>query len=185
MEAAEATEELIQLTSSDSAAALPVNELTSGGRAVMLVTFNTAGTQTITATALGAALASGTSTGVVVSGTSLIAPPSIAVGSGFPGQVVTSEVALLSWDSTQSGKAVTVLLEAVLSDGHGHTIAMSAATLSRVVDGEDVVVGTLETARPIATVTTPSGSQGFKVRVRIPSAAAGAYSALLSYTVAP
>lgn len=91
---------------------------------------------------------------------------------------------LQSWDSTQSGKALTVLLEAVLSDGHGHTIAMSDATLIRVVNGEDVVVGTLEMVRQIATITTPSGSQGPKVRVRVPSAAAGVYSILLSYTVA-
>jgi hypothetical protein len=177
----EVVEALIQLTSSDGAALLPVNETTSGGTAVMLVTFETPGSQTVTATALGGDLDSGTSTTTTVAGTTVVAPPTLMLGSGFPGQVVTSDVAYLSWNTTEPGKRVTVRLTAAFEDGAGHTIAMTDATLLRVVDGEDVVVGTLDGTLDLVTITDGTGSQAFRVRVTIPSAAAGSYITVLSY----
>jgi hypothetical protein len=177
----ETVEALIQLTSSDAAALLPVNETTSGGTAVMLITFETPGSQTVTATALGGDVDSGTSTTTTVAGTTIVAPPTLILGSGFPGQVVTSDVAYLSWNTTEPGKRVTVRLTAAFEDGAGHTIAMTDATLLRVVDGQDVVVGTLDGTLDLVTITDGTGSQAFRVRVTIPSAAAGSYITVLSY----
>ncbi|MFN8622844.1 MAG: hypothetical protein U0869_19070, partial [Chloroflexota bacterium] len=178
----------VHLTSSDTLAALPSDTALVAGTGVLVITFHVAGTQTVTATKVSGGLTAATSANVLITGTSLQVPTTVATGTGFPGQVVTSSTASVTWQSTDSSKKVKVVLSAALTDGNGHSIAMTDAQL---LDANGNVIGTLDAGRLLVQIptftegqTSASGSTGFKIRIRIPSAVTGTYSAALSYTVA-
>jgi hypothetical protein len=118
---------------------------------------------------------------VVITGTSITAPTSIGAGSGFPGQTVTSEAFTLSWQTTEADQRLTVAMDGDLIDASGNVIAAADATLIRTTDGVDSVVGPLDSPQDLVLITGTSGSQLFKVRVSIPSAAADSYMARLVY----
>jgi hypothetical protein len=150
------------------------------------VTLRTAGSRTITATWVSGSpvVSAGTSAAVTVEGTSIIAPTSVAIGSGFPGQVITSPAFPITWLSTQSDQKLTAVLTGPASDGAGHTIDAADVTLVLTDGVTETVVGTLDVARDIALVTA-DGTQQVRLRARMPSAAAGIYSVELEYAVVP
>jgi hypothetical protein len=96
-----------QLTSTDSAAVLPASVTLTGGVGTALVTFNTGGTQTITATDLGHLLAPSTSYPFTVSTAThlVVTQPTAAVdGVAFTG-TVEAEDAAGNLDATYHGMA--------------------------------------------------------------------------------
>ena len=121
---------------------------------------------------------------VMVLGTTLTAPTAIPIGSGFPGQTVTSAAYPVSWLSTEIGKRVTAVMTADASDGAGaHDLRRRYRRSSPTNGTTDTVIGPLSTAQDVATITSAAGSQLIKLRLRIPSAVAGTYTVSLRFDV--
>jgi hypothetical protein len=173
----------VAFTSSDPLATLPGNAALIAGTRTFSVTLATATSQIVTAADVIATLTAGSSAAVLVLGTTLSAPGSIPLGFGFPGQTVTSPAYPVSWLSTETGKHITATLTADASDGTGHTITAGEITLILSNGTTDTVVGPLSSAQTVAVIVGASGSQQIKLRVRVPSAVAGVYTAALRFDV--
>ncbi len=173
----------VAMTSTDPLAALPTNTPLIAGTRTFAVILSTATSQTITASDVAAVLTPGTSAAVLVLGTTLTAPTAISIGSGFPGQTVTSAAYPVSWLSTEIGKRVTAVLTADASDGAGDAISATDIVLITTNGTTDTVIGPLSTAQDVAIITSAAGSQLIKLRLRVPSAVAGTYTVSLRFDV--
>ncbi len=96
---------------------------------------------------------------------------------------MTSAAYPVSWLSTENGKRITAVLTADASDGAGHTIAASDVTLILTIGTTDTVVGPLSSPQAVAVISSASGSQQIKLRMRVPSAVAGVYTASVQFDV--
>jgi hypothetical protein len=126
-----------------------------------------------------------------INGTVVYAPAAIDIGSGFPGQVVTSDVATVGWISTDITNNLSVSLGATgLDDGASHYIGRKDVLLLTTTGGVDTLVG--DFTDPCVVVSYPLASnavdsQQFRLRVNVPSAPAGWYAGTLTFelTAAP
>jgi hypothetical protein len=120
-----------------------------------------------------------------INGTVIYAPAAIDIGSGFPGQTVTSEVATVGWISTDITNNLSVSLGVNgLGDGASNYIDTEDVLLLTTTDGTDTVVGDFSAARVVASYPLASNtrdSQQFRIRVNVPAAPAGWYAGTLTF----
>lgn len=130
----------------------------------------------------------------VTTGTTITAPAAVDIGSGFPGQTVTSPDQDVAWWSNEYPLQLTVGLTSALTNdqntaatGDDTTIARGDVEVSSVdypawaplsaaqpvADVADVTTGTLET----------QSQSVFNLRVNIPSATEGTYRSTMTWTV--
>ena len=117
-----------------------------------------------------------------ITGTVIFAPAAIDIGSGFPGQTVTSAEATVSWVSTETTKDLMVTLDGPLSDGATptpHTIATSNVWFSAF----GAAFQQMLTALKVADLDHAPQSADFHVRVTVPSAPAGTYGGTITWSV--
>ncbi len=126
----------------------------------------------------------------VTTGTTITAPAAFSIGSGFPGQTVTTVAPQdISWWSNETGKTLTVTLDTALTSPASNTIAQADVEFASSVAPYTGWVA-LNASRPVADIADVSGGTNeaqsaaqFDLRVNIPSAAAGTYSSTLTWTV--
>lgn len=141
----------------------------------------------------------------VTEGTTIIAPASVAIGSAFPGQMVTSGPQSISWWSNQQGMTIFADLVAdpfydadnddvkdvdevsfaeanvELGSDDSHLYDVSAYDEMRAFGVAPVPVQDIE----FDGSTDESASSGhFKLEVHVPQATEGTYEAAITYTVA-
>jgi len=118
-----------------------------------------------------------------IDGTVIYAPASIDIGSGFPGQTVTSaSTGTVSWISTEVDHYITVALDGDLTDGALHYILKGDIGFLEPAYSTVTWFGT--GALDVTKIASSAlDSQDFKLRVRIPSAPAGTYSGTITWGV--
>jgi len=123
----------------------------------------------------------------VITGTAIFAPSSIFIGSGFPGQLVTTGIGEVDWITTESNGNLTVTLgTGGLDDGAAHAIDtedVSWIPTDGTIDGSPQTLTTTRTVRALSPST--GASQLFKLRVAVPSVPEGSYSGTLTFSVGP
>ncbi len=154
-------------------------------------TLTPAGTVTDSATSLGDtasyAITSVSRTDGSITGTVAYAPATVNIGESFPGQVVTSGDASIQWLSTETGRTVTATMTHPLSAGTQAVIGSSDVSVLTLSNGAYATVpppgGPWDLALITATVGDTRASQVFRIRVRLPSVAAGTYSGTMLFAI--
>jgi hypothetical protein len=130
----------------------------------------------------------------VTTGTTITAPAAVDIGSGFPGQTVTSADQDVSWWSNEYPLQLSVELDSALTNDQGTAPTGDDTTIARgdvEVSSADYPTWTpLNVAQPVADVvditaaTRETQDQSvFNLRVNIPSATEGTYRSTMTWTV--